>query len=125
MRIFHGDDEGVPPTLSQTQLPQRLEGLRLQRLRADTHQTLSPGLNLQQVQEIGRPVVSRHVHRLECPPSLLCDELGVVDGHNIAVCLQQVEHGQAGCRAAVGPAMPFEGGHLVCRQFLAPFRQEP
>ena len=125
MQIFYGEDEGVLLTAVEAYLPQRLEGLPLQRLRADAHQRLSPGLNLQQAQEIGCPVGISHVHRLQPLTDLLSHGLGAISGRDTAVRPQQVEHGQVGHGAAVGPTVPFQVGDRVRCQGLAPFREEP
>jgi hypothetical protein len=93
MQIFYGEDEGVLLTAVETYMPQGLEGLCLKRLRTDAHQRLGPGLNLQQVQEIWRPVGNGHVHRLQPLTYLLSHGLGTVSGRDAAVCAQQVEHG--------------------------------
>jgi hypothetical protein len=125
VQVFHGENQRVLLTALEHQLPQRLKGFHLQRLRARARQLLSSHLYPEQVQQIRGSGVRLHPYRLQPPTHLLDESVDAICRRDPAVRPQQVEHGQVGRGTAVGQTLPHIIGSLVFWNTVAEFDQGP
>src|SRR5882724_4973452 len=118
MEVLDGQDERLPTTAGQENLPQGLVGAGLEHRRAQFCETFRASVDAEYVQQIGCPCVRIDPYGLQTQPEFASDRLRRICLTDLAVLPNEVKYREIGCGAAVGQTTPYETRHMLVLKTL-------